>query len=66
MTTPPWCREKVMVYYYYKASVVITFNIKSNILSAERGRLAILERVKRNLNGQHVVREQRDEVIFVR
>ena len=22
MTTPPWCREKVMVYYYYLGSHV--------------------------------------------
>ena len=26
MTTPPWCREKVMVYYYYYLQNDVCFN----------------------------------------
>ena len=28
MTTPPWCREKVMVYYYYLLFYVNIINLR--------------------------------------
>ena len=28
MTTPPWCREKVMVYYYYSYGLVFSMALR--------------------------------------
>ena len=35
MTTPPWCREKVMVYYYYLTKKLTQVVMNANIVNPE-------------------------------